>query len=56
MNEHVRYLFRWLSLAILVAMAFTPTSAQPSSDNSSAVPATRLDSGSERISGCRKGV
>lgn len=34
MNEHVRYLFCSMSLAIVVAMAFTPTSAQPSSDNS----------------------
>ena len=43
MNEHVRKLFKWLPLAILVAIASTPASAQPSPSRSSAISTTRLD-------------
>jgi len=43
MREPIRKLFRWLSLAILVAMASTPTSAQSGPNNSAAIPTRGLD-------------
>jgi len=45
MHQHVRYLLRWMSLAILVAVALAPASAQTGSNDSAPPRAstTRLD-------------